>query len=116
MQMRRDCRDRTFISGSAGSNVAIEAPASRPYLPKQRAQGLMSGMSGWDVRFGCPIGSFASKGRETVKRMLPLIAPLVLTAGFAPLQAAAEESVEFRDGDRVVWIGGTFVERMQRYG
>jgi lysophospholipase L1-like esterase len=35
---------------------------------------------------------------------------------FLVAQAPAPKPFEFKDGDRVVWIGNTFVEREQRYG
>ncbi len=43
---------------------------------------------------------------------------MFLSAAFALLiaQPAAPKAFEFKDGDRVVWLGGTMVEREQRYG
>ena len=46
-----------------------------------------------------------------MKRMLPLFL-LAIIASTAP----AAEPFEFKDGDRVVLIGGTLIEREQRYG
>ncbi|MBX3440951.1 MAG: SGNH/GDSL hydrolase family protein [Planctomyces sp.] len=46
--------------------------------------------------------------------------PLVLTAAvgllLADCAARAADKVELRDGDRVVWIGGTLIEREQIFG
>jgi len=45
---------------------------------------------------------------------------MILSAALAALVLSAPpeqpQRFEFRDGDRVVWIGGTLVEREQRYG
>ncbi len=42
---------------------------------------------------------------------------MLLSAAFALLIAAEPvKPFEFKDGDRVAWIGGTLVEREQRYG
>src|SRR5205085_4760819 len=41
-----------------------------------------------------------------------LLASLLLTAP----RAGATDPFELRDGDRVVWLGGTLIEREQRYG
>jgi lysophospholipase L1-like esterase len=41
---------------------------------------------------------------------------LLAVALVAPAQPAAPPRVEVRDGDRVVWLGNTLVEREQRYG
>jgi GDSL-like Lipase/Acylhydrolase family len=37
-------------------------------------------------------------------------------AALLPAQPAAPPKFEIKDGDRIVWIGGTLVEREQRYG
>src|SRR6476620_8390660 len=44
---------------------------------------------------------------------------MFLTAALASLllvQAPATKPFEFKDGDRIVWLGSTLVEREQRYG
>lgn len=42
---------------------------------------------------------------------------MLLSAAFAALIGANPvQPFEFKDGDRVVWLGGTLVEREQRYG
>lgn len=41
--------------------------------------------------------------------------PAILVS-FALAQQSATKPFEFMDGDRIVWIGNTFVEREQRYG
>ena len=41
--------------------------------------------------------------------------PATLVA-FALAQPSAQKPFEFKDGDRIVWIGNTSVEREQRYG
>jgi lysophospholipase L1-like esterase len=44
---------------------------------------------------------------------------MVLTAAFAALalaQPPAPKPFEFKDGDRIVWLGSTLVEREQRFG
>ena len=40
----------------------------------------------------------------------------LLTSGLLAHGLQASQPVELRDGDRVVWLGGTFVERAQQYG
>lgn len=40
----------------------------------------------------------------------------ILTIGFLAHGLQAPHPIELRDGDRVVWLGGTFVERAQQYG
>ncbi len=37
-------------------------------------------------------------------------------AALLPAQPAAPPKFEVKDGDRIVWVGGTLVEREQRYG
>jgi hypothetical protein len=41
--------------------------------------------------------------------------PTALVA-LAFVQPSPHKPFEFKDGDRIVWIGNTFVEREQRYG
>jgi hypothetical protein len=43
--------------------------------------------------------------------LIPLVLPLLVAA-----QPAAPKPFELKDGDRVVWLGSTLVEREQRYG
>lgn len=46
-----------------------------------------------------------------------VLSPALLAAALlAPAQPAAPPRAELRDGDRVVWLGNTLVEREQRYG
>src|SRR5438477_2867742 len=45
-----------------------------------------------------------------------LASALLAAALAAPAADPAPKSFEFKDGDRVVWIGNTLVEREQRYG
>ncbi|QDU21387.1 SGNH/GDSL hydrolase family protein [Urbifossiella limnaea] len=46
-----------------------------------------------------------------------VLPPALLAAALlAPAQPAAPPRPELRDGDRVVWLGNTLVEREQRYG
>ena len=46
-----------------------------------------------------------------------VLPPALLAAAFlAPAQPAAPPRAEVRDGDRVVWLGNTLVEREQRFG
>lgn len=40
----------------------------------------------------------------------------VALASLLLVQAPAQKPFEFKDGDRIVWIGGTLVEREQRHG
>jgi lysophospholipase L1-like esterase len=42
------------------------------------------------------------------------LAAVLVALAFA--QPSAQKPFEFKDGDRIVWIGNTFVEREQRYG
>src|SRR5262249_39075675 len=62
------------------------------------------------VRQMVPVAACGFAGRLTmIRQLLPLF--FLLT----PLPAAAAE-FEFKDGDRVVLIGSTLIEREQRYG
>lgn len=55
--------------------------------------------------------------RRTLAGAIPLrtIVLLVITLGLIPRLSAADP-FEFRDGDRVVFLGGTLIEREQKYG
>src|SRR5215212_2223481 len=59
-----------------------------------------------------PSSAARTHGDPTVRRLSPVIALLLL-----PLSApAARADFTLGDGDRVVWLGSTLVEREQRYG
>ncbi len=46
----------------------------------------------------------------------PLLATVAIALLFAPSTARAADPFEFKDGDRVVLIGSTLIEREQKYG
>src|SRR5262245_16592186 len=45
-----------------------------------------------------------------------MLASLLLTASLTAPAAGPVKPFEFKDGDRIVWLGNTLVEREQRYG
>lgn len=49
-------------------------------------------------------------------RKASLVSLFAALFGFAPARAYATEPFELVDGDRVVFVGSTFIEREQRYG
>ena len=49
-------------------------------------------------------------------RLLSVRVGTLLTIGLLAHGLQASQPFELRDGDRVVWLGGTFVERAQQYG
>lgn len=49
-------------------------------------------------------------------RLLTVSVGTLLTIGLLAHGLQASQPVELRDGDRVVWLGGTFIERAQQYG
>lgn len=76
----------------------------RSLLPRSLRLVLATAVFG--AAFAGPSGDWLSAGRASGLRS---------TLGGAVSAAERTESpIEFRDGDRVVWIGATFVERMQQ--
>src|SRR5262245_37167282 len=69
---------------------------------------------------GQPIRSpRARESRNLMASRRPRGSPMFLpaaVAAFTLAQPPAATPFEFKDGDRVVWIGNTLVEREQRYG
>ena len=49
-------------------------------------------------------------------RLLSVRVGTLLTIALLAHGLQASQPFELRDGDRVVWLGGTFVERAQQYG
>src|SRR5262249_13788810 len=65
-----------------------------------------------NLRIVHPLADQDSAGRTTLKHF----AALLLLPLLGVLHAVAAEPFQFADGDRVVFIGNTLIEREQRYG